>query len=88
MSTAPTRSNASATKTQRIADASSDNVLFDEGVCQAIYIGGTGTLVTLDADGNVKDTFENCQVGTIIPIQAWGVSSTSDAISVTAMFNY
>ena len=77
-----------AIKTQRIADASSADVLFTNGVCQAIYVGSAGDLHCLGSDSTVIAIFDAVPVGTIIPIQCHGVSTASTmAGPVTAMFN-
>ena len=55
-------------------------------LCQAIYIGGGGNMVAI-RDDNTAITFTGVVAGTIVPIQAKRINSTSTtATSMVALF--
>lgn len=62
----------------------SDSVNFER--CTGIYVGGTGTVVAI-INGNAV-TFTNVGSGTILPISATRVNSTSTtATNLVALYN-
>jgi len=55
-------------------------------VPRAIYVGGTGDVVAVSADGSVK-TFANVSAGSILPIRPVRINSTSTtATSLLALY--
>lgn len=70
-----------------VAITKSDTVDIPGGPCRGIYVGGgAGTLVAVDSEGNVV-TFTGIVTGSILPIQAKRVNSTTtDATDMVALF--
>lgn len=63
----------------------SDSTNFSEP-CRALYIGGAGTVVAVNTAGSAV-TFAGALAGTILPIQAIRVNSTSTtATNIVALF--
>jgi hypothetical protein len=62
-----------------VAVTPSDTVDFAEGVCRALYIGTGGAVVAV-VNGTAV-TFANTQSGSVVPIQASRVNSTSTTAS-------
>lgn len=53
---------------------------------RAVYVGGAGNLVAVDADGNTC-TFTGVPAGSILPIRVRRINSTSTtATSIVALF--
>jgi hypothetical protein len=64
----------------------SDSTGFVNGCCRALYVGGTGDVVAVDQDGGTV-TFSAVPAGTVLPIMAIRVNSTSTtATLMVAMF--
>lgn len=64
----------------------SDSTDFAFGVSKALYVGGTGNMVVVTQGGDAV-TFSAIPVGTIIPIQAKRINSTSTtATLIVAMY--
>ena len=67
-----------------------DSTNFTDGVCRGIYVGDTSggdTAVVALPDGSATVTFTGLQEGTVIPIMAIRVNSTStDAASLVALY--
>jgi len=67
------------------AVTTSDTVNFQNGPCKALYVGGAGNLVAVN-ELDVAITFTAVPAGTILPIQAKRVNSTSTtATSIVAL---
>lgn len=62
--------------TKAFAITPHDTTKFDENV-RAIYVGVGGDIVIVVKDGESAITFKNAQTGSIIPIRACRVNSTS-----------
>ena len=59
---------------------------FTNGICRGIYVGVTGNVVVVDADGTAV-TFTAVPAGTILPVEAKRVNSTSTtATNMVALF--
>lgn len=70
------------------SDANSYSTAFgtDYAVARALYVGVTGNIVLLDAQGNTV-TFSNVPAGAIIPIAHTRVNATSTtATNMVALF--
>ena len=63
-----------------------DSTNFTEGTCRGIYVGGAGNIVVVKPGGSTV-TFSGALAGTIIPIQAIRVNSTSTtATNLVALY--
>lgn len=64
----------------------SDSVNLVNGPCRALYVGGTGNIVAVDQDGTTC-LFSTIPAGTILPIIAMRVNSTSTtATTIVALY--
>ena len=55
--------------------------------CKGLYVGGAGNVVVLAADDTATVTFIGVPAGTILPVRAKRVNSTSTtATSIIALF--
>lgn len=64
----------------------SDTTDFAEGPCQAIYVGGAGTVAVVFQDGTVGAF--TCIAGQILPVAAKRVNSTGTAATLLlALYN-
>lgn len=64
----------------------SDDTDFAGGECTGIYVGGTGDVVVVDADGNAV-TFAGVPAGTVLYLRAVRVNNTNtDATSLVALY--
>jgi hypothetical protein len=63
-----------------VAITPSDTVDFVEGVCDAIYVGSGGAVVVV-LDNTATISFAGVPTGTVLPIRARRVNSTSTAAS-------
>ena len=77
----------STTSEYYVAITPSDSVNFTNGVCRGIYVGGAGNVVAIDPLTNTATTFIGCVAGSVLPIQAVRVNSTSTtATSLVALY--
>lgn len=63
----------------------SDTVDFADGACNAVYVGGTGTIEAVMADGS-ECTFSGLLAGTVYPISITRVKVASTATGVIALY--
>ena len=56
-----------------------DSTNFAEGICRGVYVGGSGNIVAIVAGTAI--TFTGVVAGTIIPVKASRVNSTSTTAS-------
>lgn len=64
----------------------SDTVLQPDGVCRALYVGVSGNITALMANGGTPVLFSNVPVG-IFPIQVQRVNATgTTATNIVALF--
>ena len=72
--------------TRAVAITTSDTVALPGGVCKAIYVGGAGNVVVLDAFGNTT-TFNGATAGSTLPIGAVRVNATlTTATNLVALY--
>lgn len=63
-----------------------DAVNFVEGLCEAIFVGGPGTVVVVGVD-NLPVTFLGCPQGTILRVRAKRVNATlTTATNMVALY--
>lgn len=68
-----------------VAITPSDATNFTDGTCHAIYVGGTGAVVAI-VNGTAV-TFAAVPVGTVLPVRATRVNSTSTtATNLVALY--
>lgn len=70
-----------------VAVTASDSVDFTDGACEGIYVGGAGNVVVV-FPGDNEVTFNSVPAGTILPVRAIRVNSTSTtATNMVALYS-
>lgn len=65
----------------------SDTVMLPNGVCRALWVGGAGNIVLLAEDDSAAVTLSGVAAGTVVPVRARRVNSTSTtATLIVAMY--
>ena len=78
--------NRGVTATRYSAITPSDSTALPDGPCVAIYVGGAGDMVVVDADGTAT-TFTGVLAGCVYPIRAVRINSTSTtATNLVALY--
>ena len=62
-----------------------DSADLPNGICRGLYIGGAGTLV-LDTYSTTNVTFAGLVAGTVLPVQAKRVRTSTTATSIVALY--
>ena len=74
---------------QARAVTKSNTVNFDvnlnQGLCDALYIGGAGTLTVVFQDGSTGAF--TCAAGDILPVRVKRVNNTGTAASIVALYS-
>lgn len=64
-----------------------DTTLITTGVTRGLYVGGTGDLMVLMADGGTAVLFANVSAGTVLPVRVQRVNSTdTTATNIVALY--
>ena len=64
-----------------------DSTVIPTGVTRALYVGGTGNITALMADGGTAVLFSNVSAGTVLPVRVQRVNSTgTTATSIVALY--
>lgn len=62
-----------------------DSADLPNGICRALYIGGSGSVI-LDTANNTSITFAGLQAGTILPLNVKRVRTGGTATSIVALY--
>lgn len=70
-----------------VAVTPDNSTLIATGVTRALYVGETGDITALMADGGTAVLFKNVSAGTVLPIRVQRVNSTgTTAASIVALY--
>lgn len=84
MPVTPLGSMASATYARAVTPSA--NADLPDGTCRAVYVGGSGSLVVILHGDSSTVTFTNVGAGSVLPIQAKAIRTSSTATNILALY--